>query len=99
MALVGAIGDYFVKASSEPGVGIVSTTFFIGTGIYALTAFGWFFIMRHVDLGKLGGVYSIATILFLVIVGTAFFRERPSAYEFIGLALAVTSLLLLSRFG
>ena len=75
-----------------------SYEFLIGFCIYASTAFGWFYVMKHVKLGTLGVFYSISTVLFLSLVGAIFFKESFNAYEIDGIILAVIALIELSRF-
>lgn len=99
LAMAGVLGDYFIKLSGESKSTIFSYHFFIGFCIYASTAFGWFYVMKHVKLGTLGVFYSISTVLLLALVGTIFFKESLSSVEIIGIILAIVALILLARFG
>ncbi|MFH1170208.1 MAG: transporter [Candidatus Vogelbacteria bacterium] len=97
LALVGVLGDFFIKLS---GIKIPADwrLFSIGLIIYALTAFGWFFVMRQVKLSTLGVFYALGTVLFLTLVSTLYFKESLNPYEIIGIILAIISLVLLGRF-
>jgi len=98
LSLVGVVGDFFIKLSGN-GVKFMDFKWFIiGLVIYAITAFGWFYVMRNVKLATLGVFYAISTILFLTIVGIFYFKEQPNTYEIIGIITAVISLVLLGRF-
>ena len=76
-----------------------SRWFYIGFAVYASTAFGWVFVMRHLKLATIGVVYSVSMILLLTAVGAGFFRESLSGYAVAGLVMAIASLILLIRFG
>jgi multidrug transporter EmrE-like cation transporter len=66
--------------------------------VYASTAFGWVFVMRHLKLGTIGVVYSVSMVLLLTLVGTRWFGESLNYSEMAGIALAILSLILLVRF-
>ena len=66
--------------------------------IYASTAFGWVFVMKHLKLATIGVVYSVSMILLLTAIGVVGFRESLSAYEIAGLVMAIGALVLLMRF-
>jgi small multidrug resistance pump len=67
--------------------------------LYSTTAFAWVFVMRHLKLAAIGVIYSVCMILLLTGMGVLFFNEKLNRYEVIGIALAVGSVVLLSRFG
>jgi small multidrug resistance pump len=95
---VGVLGDYLLKLASERQQPLKSGWFYLGFAVYASTAFGWVFVMRHLKLATIGVVYSVSMILMLSAIGTFVFRETLNAYEVGGLVMAVGSLLLLTRF-
>jgi small multidrug resistance pump len=95
---VGVIGDYLLKLASERENPLKSGTFYLGFAVYASTAFGWVYVMRHLKLATTGAVYSVSMILLLTAVGVAAFRQPLNAPEVVGLAMAVGSLVLLMRF-
>jgi small multidrug resistance pump len=97
-SLVGVLGDYFLKLASEQPSALRSVWFYIGFALYASTAFGWLFVMKHLKLATIGVVYSVAMILLLTSVGVIFFRESLNYYEIAGLLMAIGSLVLLMRF-
>jgi drug/metabolite transporter (DMT)-like permease len=94
----GVLGDYFLKLASEHEQPMRSRWFYIGFAVYASTAFGWVFVMRHLKLATISVVYSVSMILLLTGIGVIFFQERLSAAEIAGLVMAVASLVLLVRF-
>jgi len=67
--------------------------------LYALTAVGWFYVMKHIKLEMLGLFYSLTTIILLIVVGMVLFKEQLSAFELIGIILGVISIVILGRFG
>jgi small multidrug resistance pump len=97
-SVVGVVGDYLLKRASEAKNPVQSRWFYIGFAVYASTAFGWVFVMKHLKLATIGVVYSVSMILLLTTIGLVFFQEPLNRYEVAGLAMAVASLVLLIRF-
>src|SRR4051812_14992006 len=97
-SIVGVTGDYFLKLASDSEASLKSGWFYIGFAVYASTAFGWVFVMRHLKLATIGVIYSVSMILLLTTIGVAVFREPLNTYEVIGLMMAIGSLVLLVRF-
>ena len=94
-------GSWAITCSSSPAPHknpFHSRWFYVGFAVYASTALGWVFVMRHLKLATIGVVYSISMILLLTTIGVAVFREPLNSYEVIGLVLALVSLVLLVRF-
>jgi small multidrug resistance pump len=94
----GVVGDYFLKLASAKEHSLKAAAFYIGFVIYASTAFGWVFVMKHLKLATVGVVYCVSMVLLLTVVGVVAFKESLNTYEVIGIAMAVASLLLLTRF-
>jgi len=97
-SVVGVLGDYLLKLASAHKNPLRAGWFYVGFAVYASTAFGWVFVMRHLKLATIGVVYSISMILLLTGIGVVFFREPLSAPEVVGLLLAIAALVLLVRF-
>ena len=97
-SVIGVLGDYFLKLASARDQPLASGWFYLGFALYASTAFGWVFVMRHLKLGTIGVLYSISMVLLLTAVGVVLFRESLNYYELAGIVLAVASLVLLMRF-
>jgi small multidrug resistance pump len=97
-SVLGVVGDYFLKRASGAPNPFRTAAFYVGFAVYASTAFGWLYVMRHLKLATISTVYSIAMILLLTAVGVLLFNERVSAGELVGIALAVASIVLLVRF-
>src|ERR1700761_5467662 len=95
---VGVLGDYLLKLASSQEHPLKSGWFYVGFAVYASTAFGWVYVMRHLKLATIGVVYSVSMILLLTAVGALGFRESLNGYEVAGLAMAIGSLVLLMRF-
>jgi len=95
---IGVVGDYFLKLASQHATPLRSAWFYVGFGVYASTAFGWVFVMRHLKLATVGVVYSISMIVLLTAVGAIGFKESLTFREVAGLILAILSLYLLMRF-
>ncbi|MDR3623463.1 MAG: transporter [Paludisphaera borealis] len=97
-SIVGVVGDYLLKLASSQKYPLRSGWFYVGFAVYASTAFGWVYVMRHLKLATIGVVYSVSMILLLTAIGAAGFKETLNAYEIAGLLMAVGSLILLMRF-
>ena len=96
-SLLGVVGDYFLKLASANDNSLKTTSFYLGFVLYASTAFGWVFVMKHLKLATISVVYSVSMVLLLTGIGVAFFRETLSSYEIAGLIMAIGALVLLMR--
>ncbi len=97
-SIVGVAGDYLLKLASVQKSPLRSGWFYVGFAVYASTAFGWVYVMRHLKLATIGVVYSVSMILLLTAIGAVGFKESLNGYEVAGLVMAVGSLVLLTRF-
>jgi len=97
LSLVGVLGDFFINLSGE-GKKMDIRWFVIGFLIYASTAFGWYFAMRHARLSTLGVFYAVTTVLGLTLMSVLYFRESLTVAEGIGIFVAIVALVLLGRF-
>ena len=97
-SVIGVIGDYFLKLASTRDQPLRTGWFYVGFALYASTAFGWVFVMKHLKLATISVLYSVSMVLLLTAVGVVLFRETLNAFELAGIALAVASLVLLMRF-
>jgi drug/metabolite transporter (DMT)-like permease len=97
-SLVGVLGDYFLKLASEEEHPFKTVAFYVGFGLYAATAFGWLFVMKHLKLATISVLYSVSMIVLLTAVGVLAFGERLNFGEMAGLVMAVGALVLLTRF-
>ena len=97
-SVVGVLGDYFLKLASAGEQPLRTGWFYLGFALYASTAFGWVFVMRHLKLATISVLYSVSMVLLLTAVGVVLFREPLNYFELAGIVLAVASLMLLMRF-
>jgi undecaprenyl phosphate-alpha-L-ara4N flippase subunit ArnF len=98
LSLIGVAGDFFIKLAGNGKKFVELRWFFIGLIIYALTAFGWFFVMKNIKLSTLSVFYAISTVLFLTLTSVFYFKESLNIYEIAGIALAIVSIYLLKGF-
>jgi multidrug transporter EmrE-like cation transporter len=91
-------GDYLLKLASEGARPFASWWFVGGVIVYAMTAFGWVFVMRRLNFATMGVVYAAATVLLLTLVGVVVLHETLRWQEVVGIALALVSIGLLARF-
>jgi small multidrug resistance pump len=97
-SVIGVLGDYFLKVASAREQPLRTGWFYLGFALYASTAFGWVFVMRHLKLATISVLYSVSLVLLLTAIGVVLFRESLNYFEMIGIVLAVVSLVLLMRF-
>jgi len=97
-SVIGVLGDYFLKLASIRERPLATGWFYLGFALYASTAFGWVFVMKHLKLGTISVLYSVSMILLLTAVGVVLFRESLNYFEVAGIALAIAALVLLMRF-
>ena len=97
MAIASVVGDYFLKVASGLPQPIKSVQFIAGASIYALTAFGGVIAMPHLKLAQIGVLFCITIVLCLCFMGIVFFKESLRPSEWVGVGLAILSLLLLKR--
>jgi drug/metabolite transporter (DMT)-like permease len=95
---IGVLGDYFLKLASARDQSLRTGWFYFGFVLYASTAFGWVFVMKHLKLASISVLYSVSLVLLLTAIGVVLFRESLNSFEVIGIVLAVVSLVLLMRF-
>lgn len=98
LTIVTAFGDTFLKRAGQ----LKNTNYTylaIGLIVYALTGAVWFFIYKNTKFSVVGSVYGVATAVIFALVGIFYFKETLRPQEILGLVLAVTSIILLSRFG
>ena len=97
-SVIGVFGDYFLKLASAREQPLRAISFYLGFALYASTAFGWVFVMKHLKLATISVLYAVSLVLLLTAIGVVLFRESLNYFEVIGIVLAVISLVLLTRF-
>jgi small multidrug resistance pump len=97
-SVIGVLGDYFLKLASAREQPLRTSWFYLGFALYASTAFGWVFVMKHLKLATISVLYSVSLVLLLTTIGVVLFQESLNYLEVVGIVLAVASLVLLIRF-
>src|SRR5207244_13014938 len=64
-SVIGVLGDYFLKLASAREQPLRTGWFYLGFALYASTAFGWVFVMRHLKLATISVLYSVSLVLLL----------------------------------
>jgi len=98
LSLITVLGDAFIKHASLQDAFSGWRWLVLGAIVQSLTVLGWFFLMRDAKLSTLGVLYSVSVVIFLTLVSVFYFKEKITAMEIVGIALAIISLGLLSRF-
>ncbi len=97
LALLTVAGDYCLKRASQQA-SLINQWLAGGCLIYAATAWGWAWTMRHLKLATIGAVYSILMVLLMALLGFLVFREKLELREIVGIVCALISIALLARF-
>ena len=98
LCIVAAVGDYFIKLASNQESPFLSAYFLVGLLVWASTAFGWIYVMRHLTFATIGVVYAVGSILTMALVGTLLLNEPLRWHEAVGIGLGLASIGLLVRF-
>jgi small multidrug resistance pump len=98
LAIVVAAGDYFLKLATLEKRIIVNKWFLAGCLIYAVSAWGWVYVMQYIKLSSLGMIFSLSTVLLLTGLGVLVFDENLNRYELAGMGFGLVALVLLARF-
>lgn len=90
------LADVLIKKASDQNQ--LWSAFFVGGAfIYGLSAFGWFYALRSLNLATLGGIYSLSTVILIALAGVVFFQERLQTVEIVVIGVAVLSIIALWR--
>lgn len=98
IVLATVAADYFLKLAADRTDSFSAPTLWIGTLLYAITAGGWMLAMKHLPLATIGVYYSVLTILLLTFLGVVVFKENLSLREGFGIAFALASISLMTKF-
>ena len=99
MSALGVLGDFFLKLAGNGARFMHPGWFVAGIVTYACTAFGWFYAFKHIKMSSLGAIYGASTVILLTLLGYFYFQERLTGWEFLGIGLAIISIVILARFG
>lgn len=98
LALLTTLGDFFLKKGSFLDRLMSNWWIFAAAIVYASTAFAWFFILKYIKLSSAVVIYSMSLLIFVVIISVVVFGEKINLVEYLGIALAIASIVLLYRF-
>ena len=90
------LGDYFLKTATTKPDGLLSGWFVGAVFIYAILAFGWFFLMKNNSLATIGVMFSASTILLLAALGYFVFKEQFGLREATGISLAILAVVVMN---
>lgn len=97
MVVMALVADYFLKiAGQKPEM--LNRFFLAGMAIYATTAFIWYVVLKNIKFASANLFYSLFTVLLSVVMGVILFKETLFPVEIVGIVLAISSILILSRF-
>ena len=75
-SVIGVLGDYFLKLASAREQPLRTGWFYLGFALYASTAFGWVFVMKHLKLATISVLYSVSLVLLLTAIGVVLSHEQ-----------------------
>jgi drug/metabolite transporter (DMT)-like permease len=98
LTLANVAGDFLIKkATLRPGFSGVYLVI-AGGVVWLLSAFGWFFVLKRMELSNSNGIFAVLTIIFVLAGSYFYFHEKVSFGEIAGFVLAIISIYLLARF-
>lgn len=97
MVTIALSADYLLKIAGTKD-SMLNRYFFGGMILYSLTAFVWYYILRTTKFSGANLLYSLFTVLLSVAIGVFFFKESLHSIEIIGVIMAITSIIILTRF-
>lgn len=98
LSVVTVLGDSFVKHASLQTYFSGWKWLLLGALVYGATAFGWFYVMRHIKLATTGVLYAVSCVVMLTMISIFYFKEKVSVMESFAILLAIVSLAILFRF-
>jgi small multidrug resistance pump len=93
LSMLSVIADYCLKRASDSEQAFQSPYFGAGAAILAISSYGWVHVLRHMKLASLGAIYSVVTVIALVLVELSIFKGSFTKAEWIGLSIAISSLI------
>lgn len=99
MSALGVLGDFFLKIAGNGSRFMHLGWFTAGIVTYALTAFGWFYAFKHINMSSLGAIYGASSVVLLTLLGVFYFHEKLTGWESVGIAFGILSIVILARFG
>lgn len=84
-------GDVFFKKWSNTGL---RTWLVVGFVLYSIGSFGWAWSLKYEGLAKAVTVFMVANVALAVVAGLVLFGERLSWWNWIGIGLALVSIVL-----
>jgi drug/metabolite transporter (DMT)-like permease len=98
LTLANVAGDFLIKKATLK-VGYSGMYLVVLGGIVWLaSAFGWFYVLRKMELSNSNGIFVVLTLIFILAGSYFYFHEKVSAGEIAGFVLAIISIYLLARF-
>ncbi len=95
VSMITIVGDFILKKSADTNHVMLLIG---GIVLYVLNAILWFWVYKIGQFSTVGVLYSLFTVFFSVAIGTLYFHESLGAKEVLGIAMGITSLLLLGKF-
>ncbi|MFZ2152923.1 MAG: hypothetical protein WAV41_02595 [Microgenomates group bacterium] len=92
------VGDSFLKKANDHAARFMNVDFYIGLVMYMMTAYMWVMIYRMTKFSLSGVVYSILGMVVFVFMGVFMFGEKLSVTEYVGIGMALSSMIILARF-
>jgi drug/metabolite transporter (DMT)-like permease len=97
LSCIGVCADTLLKLASEQARPFWNVWFVLGLACSAAFAVLWMLLVQTMKLAVAGVFCAVLSALLLVVVGMLLFEERLSGGESAGIAMAVISVVLLSR--
>ena len=94
VAIFALAGDYLLKTGSLLPQPYGSIPTLSGAALYFVSAFGWVYAMRRMNLTVVAVVYSSMTIIILTAMSLFVFKETVNAKQLVVAGLALVAILI-----
>lgn len=98
VTIVTVVGDVFIRNATTTTGSKQVLNMGIGIVIYIIVAFGFYYMYKLMDFSVSGVIYAVMTIVLFVGIGAVLYNETINFYEWVGVGLAIVSVILLARF-
>lgn len=88
-------GDYLIKSATIVRSPVVMLV--LAALIWSASIPGWYLVNKTSRIAILGAMFAVISVIGTTMIGVVIFREKLSVLEWVGIGLAIVSMMLLSR--
>ena len=91
LSVLTALADVLVKKATVAD-NVESPYLFMAALIFGGSAYGWFFVLKYINLATLGAIYSLMMVLLLVLAGVILFGEKLGIADIVVIIVSLIAL-------